>query len=109
MTRWLWAAVTAIVVVTVAAIYWPEHRLRATAAASLGLSESEVIAKLGAPSSVVTARQAQESLQWWGAGWHPAPNRPIANKVLLYYASFTGALFYVGVSGKVEHVHVLGT
>ena len=108
-SRWASAGAIAIIVATAASVYWPEHRLKRNASGALGLSESQVIAKLGAPSSVVTAAQAQTSPQWWGPSWHPAPNRPVANKVLLYYASFTGALIYVGQSGKVEHVHMLGT
>jgi hypothetical protein len=105
----LWVAALAIIAVIVAVVFWPEYRLRQAAAASVGLSEAAVVAKLGAPFSVVTAEHAQASPQWWGAGWAPAPNRPVVNKVLLYYGSFTGALVYIGASGKVDHVHMVGT
>ena len=108
-SRWAWAGAIAIIIATAGSVFWPEHRLRTAATASVGLSEPEVIAKLGAPFSVVTAAQARASPQWWGPSWHPAPNRPVTNKVLLYYASITGALIYVGATGKVEHVHLLGT
>jgi hypothetical protein len=92
-----------------AVVYWPEHRLRAAATASVGLSEAEVVARLGAPHAVITAAEARTSANWWGANWHPAPDRPVVNKVLLYYASFTGALIYLDPSGNVVHVHVMGT
>jgi ABC-type transport system involved in cytochrome c biogenesis permease subunit len=109
VNRATWVIVGAIVLAILVVVFLPNHRLKANAVASMGLTEAEVVSKLGAPFAVVTAAEAQASPQWWGAGWQPAPNRPVTNKVLLYYASITGALIYIGASGKVEHVHVVGT
>jgi hypothetical protein len=92
-------------------IFWPEHKLQRNAQSLIGGTEAAVIARMGTPNKVITTSDvaARPKELWWGSGWHPAPTFPVTNKVFLYYGSFTGALIYVGPSGAVEHVHLIGT
>jgi len=92
-------------------IYWPSYKLHRDAEELIGEPEASVIAKLGPPSAVLTASEiaARPTEPWWGSGWHPAPTRPVTNKVLLYYVHTAGALVYVGPGGRVEHVHLVAT
>ena len=92
-------------------VFWPDHKLQRDAQSLLGQPEAVVVARLGAPHMVVTAADviARPTEAWWGSGWHPAPTYPVTNKVLLYYASVTGALIYISPTGVAERVHIVGT
>ena len=76
----------------------------------VGLSESAVVAKMGAPRETVTAAQvaAEPNKVWWNSentDWDPAPTFPVTHRVLMYYDGFTKAFIYIGTNGLVEHVH----
>jgi hypothetical protein len=92
-------------------VYWPEFKLQRDAKSLMSQSEAAALTKMGPPHAVVTAAAiaAHPSEAWWGSSWSPAPTRPVTNKVLLYYAVFTGALVYISPGGLVEHVHIVGT
>ena len=80
----------------------------------VGLSESAVVAKMGAPRETVTAAQvaAEPNKVWWNSentDWDPAPTFPVTHRVLIYLEMFTKAFVYIGTNGIVEHVHFAST
>jgi len=92
-------------------VFGPVVKFQRRAEGLLGKPEAQVIEKLGAPDKVVRKRDLGEAAGdwWWGENMYPAPTYPIADKVLVYYSQFAGVLLYVGTSGIVEHVHLIGT
>jgi hypothetical protein len=90
---------------------WDDSRFERRARGLLGLSESAVVAKMGAPRETVTAEQiaSQPNETWWGSDWTPAPTFPVSHSVLIYYYGFKKAFIYIGTNGVEEHVHVAGT
>jgi hypothetical protein len=104
-------AIAGVLVTGAAVIFWPDFKLQREAKQLMGVSEAEVVARLGAPYSVVTAQSAagHPSAGWLAEGWHPPPPRPISNKVLLYYSTSVGAVIYVDQTGRVNYVHIVGT
>ena len=89
---------------------WSNHRFERRVQGLVGLSESAVVAKMGAPRETVTAAQvaSEPNKVWWnseGTDWDPAPTFPVTHRVLMYYDGFTKAFIYIGTNGLVEHVH----
>jgi hypothetical protein len=110
-----WILVGGVILLIVATLagsgFVPVVKFQHQAKGFLGKPEAQVIEKLGAPDKVVRKRDVGEGAGdwWWGENMYPAPTYPIANKVLVYYFQFAGALLYIGTSGVVEHVHLIGT
>jgi hypothetical protein len=90
---------------------WEDQRFDRRVQGFVGLSESAVVAKMGAPRETVTAAQiaSQPNQAWWGDSWTPAPTFPVTHSVLMYYHGFHKAFIYIGTNGVVEHVHCAGT
>jgi hypothetical protein len=91
-------------------IAWENYRFERRVQGLAGLSESAVVAKMGAPRETVTAAEvaSEPNKVWWnseGTDWDPAPTFPVTHRVLMYYNLFTKAFIYVGTNGLVEHVH----
>ena len=110
-----WAVVGGLVLAILAtlagSVFVPVVRFQDRASGLLGKPEAQVIEQLGSPDRVVRKLDVAKGLRdwWWGENMYPAPTHPIANKVLIYYFEFAGALLYVGTGGVVEHVHLIGT
>jgi hypothetical protein len=95
-------------------IAWENYRFERRVQGLAGLSESAVVAKMGAPRETVTAAQvaAEPNKVWWNSentDWDPAPTFPVTHRVLMYYNLFTKAFIYIGTNGVVEHVHFSDT
>ena len=93
---------------------WSDHRFERRVQGLVGLSESAVVAKMGAPRETVTAAEvaSEPNKAWWrsdGCDWNPAPTFPVTLRVLMYYEAFTKAFIYIGMNGLVEHVHLAQT
>jgi hypothetical protein len=91
-------------------IAWENYRFERRVQGLAGLSESAVVAKMGAPRETVTAAQvaSETNKVWWNSedtDWDPAPTFPVTHRVLMYHDGFTKAFIYIGTNGLVEHVH----
>jgi len=89
---------------------WETSRWERRVEGLVGLSESAVVAKMGAPCETVTAAQvaSEPDKVWWNSertDWDPAPTFPVTHRVLIYKEAFSKAFIYIGTNGIVEHVH----
>jgi hypothetical protein len=109
-------AVVALFFLSIAAFFGgPKWVFQYRARHIIGLSEAQVIERLGHPDEIMTAEQASRlppGKQWYTStgGWQPTGEvHPLTNRALFYVAGVWCAIVHIGKDGKVEAITWTGT
>jgi len=94
-------------------VMWkPARDMEGTARSMIGRSETELVSAMGEPAHVVLAATLDGrtvDYPWKAMKYMPVPDRPVANKVLLYSKLDTAIYVYIDQKGMVEYVATAST